>query len=122
MGKNKNIAPLRGEVFLVDFDPTVGHEIQKIRPALILQNDIENQFSSLTIAAPITSSLQIKLSPTRILVPEYDGGLHKRSIVLVNQLRSVDKQRLLKRIGIMSPQTMESVDFAIRVSLGLIAI
>ncbi len=122
MGKVQQITPFRGEVFLVDFNPAVGSEIQKIRPALVLQNDIDNKYSPLTIVAAITSQTDMKLSPNRVSISAKDGGLHSQSLILLNQIHTVDKQRLIKRLGKVSGQTMKSVDFALKVSLGLIAL
>lgn len=120
MGKDKQIMPVRGEIFLVDFDLTVGSEIKKIRPALILQNDLDNKYSSITIVAAITSKIITKPHPSRVIISEQEGGLDKPSVVLLSQIRSVDKQRLMKRLGFVNQQTMRSVDFAIKISLGLI--
>jgi len=121
MAKQRQVAfPKRGEIYLVNFDPTVGSEIQKTRPALILQNDISNQHSPITIVAALSSQFDIELYPTEVLITPPEGGLTKPSVVLLNQIRSIDKQRLVKRIGIVSKQLMEQVNSAIQISLGLI--
>lgn len=112
--------PQRGEVYLVNFDPTVGSEIQKTRPALILQNDISNEHSPITIVAAITSQFELPLYPTEVLIQSSEGGLSNNSVVLLNQIRSIDKRRLLKRLGTLTRETMQQVDRAIQVSLGLI--
>lgn len=114
--------PRRGEVYLVSFDPTLGAEIKKTRPALILQNDIANRYSPITIVAAITSQLRDPTRPTNVLVKAPEGGLTSDSVVLLNQIRSVDKRRLGKRLGRLRPETMEHVDEALRISLGLIEI
>lgn len=114
--------PRRGEVYIVNFDPTVGAEIQKTRPALIIQNDIANRSSPITIIAAITSQYDEPLYPTEVLLDAAEGGMHKNSVVLLNQIRSVDKQRLVRRLGTLRPETMRRVNRAIQLSLGLIII
>ena len=84
--------PRRGEVYLVNFDPTLGAEIKKTRPALILQNDIGNRYSPLTIVAAITSQYEERLYPHQVLVVAPEGGMKKNSAVLLNQIRSVIKR------------------------------
>lgn len=102
------------------FDPTIGAEIKKTRPALILQNDIGNRYSPLTIVAAITSHYEERLYPHQVSVPAPEGGMHVNSTVLLNQLRSVDKRRLVKRLGTLKPDTMLRVDRALQISLGLV--
>src|SRR6266496_6104010 len=91
--------PKRGEIYLTDFDPTLGAEIQKTRPALILQNDVANRHSPITIVAAISSRFEDPLYPTEVLVRAPEGGLPLNSVVLLNQIRSVDKRRIKKRLG-----------------------
>jgi len=112
--------PRRGEVYLVNFDPTLGAEIKKTRPALILQNDIGNRYSPLTIVAAITSHYEERLYPHQVLVVAPEGGMKKNSAVLLNQIRSVDKMRLVKRLGTLAPDTMRRVDRALQISVGLV--
>lgn len=114
------ISPRRGDVCLVTFDPTVGAEILKTRPALIIQNDIANRYSPMTIVAAITSQVSESIYPTEVLVRRPEGGLTADSIILLNQIRSVDKRRLFKRLGRVTPETMRRVDHALLVSLGLV--
>lgn len=118
--KQKIARPLRGEVYFVAFDPTLGAEIRKTRPALILQNDIANRSSPITIVAAITTKFDQELYPTEALVRAPEGGLHVDSVVLLNQIRSVDRRRLMHRIGRLTPDTMRLVDRALMLSLGLI--
>ena len=120
--KRKLAQPQRGEIYLVSFDPTVGAEIQKTRPALVLQNNVANEHSPITIVAAITSQFDDPLYPTEVLVQPPEGGLTVESVVLLNQLRSIDKQRLVKRLGKLTNETMTLVDQAIQVSLGLVEI
>ena len=120
MATRRKVAyPRRGEVYLVSFDPTLGAEIQKTRPALILQNDIANRSSSITIVAAITSQFEEPLYPTEVLVRAPEGGLQADSVVLLNQIRSIDKQRLVRRLGKLAPDTMARVDRAVLLSLGV---
>ena len=92
------MTPKRGDIFLVSFDPALGAEIQKTRPALILQNDIGNQHSPVTIVAAITSNVR-REGPTSVLVKAPEGGLNVDSLALLNQIRTVDKRRLVKRLA-----------------------
>ena len=120
MAKTRQVTyPKRGEVYLTNLDPTLGAEIRKTRPALILQNDIANRYSPITIVAAITSQPRDPLRPTNILVKAPEGGLSSDSVVLLNQVRSIEKQRLSKRLGILKPETMQKVDRAIQISFGL---
>src|SRR6266478_28203 len=123
MAKGSRVTrPRRGEIWLVSFDPTIGAEIKKTRPALVVQNDIANRYSPITIVAAITSQYEEPLYPTEVLLQTGEGGTKVNSVVLLNQIRSVDKHRLVKRLGSISPETMRRVDRALQVSLGLIAI
>jgi len=114
--------PKRGEIYLVNFDPTVGAEIQKTRPALIVQNDIANRHSPITIVAAVTSQFDEPLYPTEVLIRSPEGGLTVDSVVLLNQVRSVDKRRLVRRLGALTPTTMEQVTRALQISLGMVEI
>jgi len=114
--------PGRGEVYLVNFDPTLGSEIKKTRPALIIQNDIANEHSPITIVAAITSKFDDTLYPTEVLISAGTGGLKQDSVVLLNQIRSIDRQRLTKKLGKITDSTLKKVDSAIKISLGLIEI
>lgn len=113
---------VRGEIYLVNFDPTVGAEIQKTRPALIIQNDISNRHSPITIVAAITSKFDEKLYPTEVLIAANEGGLKIDSVVLLNQIRSIDGKRLIRHLGKISGKTLKKVDTALKISLGLIDI
>lgn len=123
MAKRQTVGyPRRGEVYLVNFDPTVGAEIQKTRPALIVQNDVANRHSAITIVAVISSRFEEPLYPTEVLVRVNEGGLRTNSVVLLNQIRSIDIQRLARRLGSLRAATMVRVDQAIQISLGLVDI
>jgi len=110
----------RGEIYRVSFDPTVGHEIKKTRPALVIQNDIGNHYSPLTIVAAITSTVSPVPFPVEVVI-EASGanGLAIRSAIRLDQIRTVDRQRLIKRLGVIDPGTLAKVNRAIQISLGL---
>ena len=110
--------PRRGEVYLVSFDPTVGAEIRKTRPALIIQNDLSNRWSPVTIVAAITSRPDTPAYPADVRVDPPEGNLNVSSVVLLNQVRTIDRQRLVKRLGRLRPNTMKLVDRALQISLG----
>src|SRR5262245_60370991 len=116
------IRPKRGEIYLVNFDPTIGAEIQKTRPALVIQNDIANRYSPITIVAAISSQFDESLYPTEIFIQPPEGGLSIPSVVLLNQIRSIDKRRLVRRLGVLAPTTIERVNRAILISLGVVEI
>ena len=113
--------PKRGEIYLTALDPTVGQEIQKTRPALIIQNDISNRLSHMTIVAPITSTVRFPLNPVHVLLAANDEtGLSVTSVAVFNQIRAVDQVRLIKHLGKADEQTLQQVDEAIKISLALI--
>lgn len=115
------ISPRRGDIYLVEFDPARGHEIQKTRPAVVIQNDVGNRHSAVTIVAAITSKLSPVPYPVEVtLSPTKTNGLAVRSAINLGQIRSVDRTRLLKRLGMLDASTMRRVDEAIKISLGLI--
>lgn len=111
----------RGDVFSVDFEPVRGHEQGKVRPALIIQNDIGNQYSPTTIVAAITSGERARYD-VNVEIKAPEGGLVRDSLVLLNQIRTVDKSRLDRYWGHISEESMTRVDEALRVSLGLVPI
>lgn len=113
-------SPRRGEVWLVALDPTVGSEIQQTRPAVVVQNDHSNRTAQTTIVAPLTSRVGPKLYPTEVLIPEGEGGCRVDSLVLLRQVRCVDRTRLLKRLGRVRSQTVASIDQALLITLGLV--
>jgi len=90
--------PKKGEIYLVNFDPTIGHEVKKKRPALILSNNIHNQYSPLVTIAPLSSNTN-KVYPFEIYIPKTMADLHENSKIMIIQLRSIDKQRLINKIG-----------------------
>ena len=114
--------PKRGEVYLVNFDPVIGAEIRKTRPALILQNDIANRHSPLTIVSAITSQFEEPLYPTEVFLRAGEGGTTRDSVILLNQIRSIDKRRLVRRRGAIRPESMQRVNRSLQISLGLMPI
>jgi mRNA interferase MazF len=111
----------RGEIWTVDLEPVVGSEQGKVQPALIIQNDIGNQYSPVLIVAALTSGENAR-HDVQVKVKAPEGGLHHNSIVLLNQIRTIDKRRLGRYWGRLSTETMQRVDEAIRISLGLVPI
>ena len=109
----------RGEVFYADLSPVVGSEQGGVRPVLIVQNDIGNRFSPTVIAAAITSKQDKTNLPTHIPVKAGTGGLSRDSVVLLEQIRTLDKHRLRERAGQITPEDQKRVDQALDVSLGL---
>jgi len=112
-------SPHRGEVWTVNLDPVVGSEQGKARPALVIQNDIGNRYSPVLIVAAITSG-QTAHYDIQVEVKAPEGGLQNDSLVLLNQIRTVDKQLLGRLWGRLSPETMRRVDRGIEISLGLV--
>ncbi len=107
----------RGDIFYADLSPVVGSEQGGVRPILIVQNDIGNKYSPTVIAAAITSRMTKAKLPTHIALNS-DYGLPKNSIVLLEQLRTLDKQRLQTKIGALPNNVMEAVNTALMISLG----
>lgn len=111
--------PQRGEIYWVNLDPTVGTEIAKTRPALIISNNTGNQYSDRVIVAPITSQNTHKVYPFEVLIPHDEAGLTYDSKVLLDQIRTIDKRRLGNLIGTLSSDRIMLVDKAIRLSLSV---
>ena len=109
----------RGDIFYADLSPVVGSEQGGVRPVLIVQNDTGNRHSPTVIAAAITSQMGKAKLPTHISVEPMSCGLPKESIILLEQVRTLDKRRLRERMGHVEEQVMEKVDLAIAVSFGL---
>lgn len=109
----------RGDIFYADLSPVIGSEQGGMRPVLIVQNDTGNRFSPTVIAAAITSQSTKTKLPTHIKVTAACGGLAKDSIVLLEQIRTLDKRRLKERMGKLSTNMMTQVDKALSVSFGL---
>ena len=110
----------RGDIYYADLSPVVGSEQGGMRPVLIVQNDIGNKYSPTVIAAAITSQRFKTQLPTHIQVDAQDCGLSKDSIVLLEQVRTLDKQRLKERMGNLGESDMIRVNRALSVSLGIL--
>lgn len=109
----------RGDIIIADFEPVVGSEQGGIRPALVIQNDIHNKYSPVTIVASITSKKFTKNFPTNVFVSKKDSRLLKDSTIMLNQIRTIDKLRIKKRVSRLNPYLMFQVDLAMKISLGL---
>ena len=109
----------RGDIYYADLRPVVGSEQGGIRPVLIIQNDVGNAHSPTVICAAITSRMNKAKLPTHVELQATQGGLSKNSVVLLEQLRTIDKQRLKERIGSLSSEKLPVVDEALSVSLGI---
>lgn len=107
----------RGELYYADLSPVVGSEQGGIRPVLVVQNDVGNKYSPTVIAAAVTSKINKAKLPTHIELPSA-YGLAKDSVILLEQIRTIDKRRLKERIGELPPATMSRVNKAILISLG----
>ena len=109
----------RGDIWLVNLDPTIGYEIRKARPAVIIQNDIGNKYSPITIIAPVTSQNIDKIYPIEVLLTKENSGLDIVSKVLLNQIRAIDKRRLTKKLGSVNAEIIEKINEALKISLDL---
>ena len=109
----------RGEIYYADLSPVVGSEQGGIRPVLVIQNDIGNKYSPTVIAAAITSQINKAKMPTHIELAAKDYGLNKDSVILLEQIRTIDKRRLREKIGRIDDGLMASVNNALSISFGL---
>jgi mRNA interferase MazF len=109
----------RGDIFYADLSPVVGSEQGGIRPVLIVQNDIGNKYSPTVIAAAITSQINKAKLPTHIEINAQEYGLLKDSVILLEQIRTIDKKRLREKIGRLDDELMEKVNEALSISFGL---
>ena len=108
----------RGELFYANLSPVVGSEQGGVRPVLIVQNDIGNKYSPTVIVAAITSRINKAKIPTHIELSASTYGLEKDSVILLEQIRTLDKSRLEKKIGVLDYKTMQNVNQALLISLG----
>ncbi|MCL2086837.1 MAG: type II toxin-antitoxin system PemK/MazF family toxin [Oscillospiraceae bacterium] len=109
----------RGEIYYADLSPVIGSEQGGMRPVLIVQNDVGNRHSPTVIAAAITSQKEKSRLPTHIALNSHHCGLAKDSVVLLEQVRTLDKKRLKERMGELDRGSMHKVDSALSVSFGL---
>jgi mRNA interferase MazF len=109
----------RGDIFYADLSPVIGSEQGGIRPVLIVQNDVGNKYSPTVIAAAITSQINKAKLPTHIEISAKDYGLIKDSVILLEQIRTIDKKRLREKIGHLDDELMGKVNEALNISFGL---
>ena len=109
----------RGDIYYADLSPVVGSEQGGVRPVLIIQNDVGNRFSPTVIVAAITSQKDKARLPTHIHIPCSDSGLSRDSIVLLEQIRTLDKRRLKEYMGCLGEAAMDLIDEALQISFGL---
>lgn len=109
----------RGDIYYADLSPVVGSEQGGIRPVLIIQNDVGNKYSPTVIAAAITSQINKAKMPTHIELKALDYGLNKDSVILLEQIRTIDKKRLREKIGHLDNSLMTTVNDALSISFGL---
>lgn len=109
----------RGDVVLVNLDPVIGSEQGKTRPVLVIQNNIGNEFSPVTIIAAITSKIYSNNHPTNVEIDSTSSPLKQKSTILLNQIRTIDKTRIIKNYGSISGKKLKQVDEALIDILGL---
>ncbi len=109
----------RGDIFFADLSPVVGSEQGGVRPVLVVQNDVGNKYSPTVIAAAITSQINKAKLPTHIEISAEEYGLTKDSVILLEQIRTIDKRRLKDKIGRLDDNLMNVVNHAISISFGL---
>lgn len=110
----------RGDIFFADLSPVVGSEQGGFRPVLVIQNDIGNRFSPTVIVAAITAQIEKAKLPTHVEVQRREGGLERDSVILLEQIRTIDKQRLTDKITHLDDLMMRRVDEGLQISLGLV--
>ena len=110
------VAVRRGDVVLVNLDPTIGVEIKKTRPAIVLSNDGINQYSQLAVVVPLTKNTA-RLSPSHVVIPKGTARLTYTSKAVTEQIKAVDKQRIVKRLGSLPPALLTQVERALKNTL-----
>ncbi len=120
MGCNALIVK-RGDVYFADLSPVVGSEQGGVRPVLVLQNDIGNRFSPTVIVAAITAQIQKAKLPTHVEIDAKQYDFERDSVILLEQVRTIDKQRLTDKITQLDSNMMEKIDDALKISLGLVS-
>lgn len=121
-GVDKMTAVKRGDIYYADLSPVVGSEQGGIRPVLVLQNDIGNKYSPTVIVAAITSQINKSKLPTHLSIRADQFGIAKDSVILLEQLRTIDKKRLRERVCHIDTDNMKKIDYALKISLGLIEV
>ncbi|HOJ11900.1 MAG TPA: type II toxin-antitoxin system PemK/MazF family toxin [Clostridiales bacterium] len=112
----------RGDMFYADLSPVVGSEQGGVRPVLIVQNDVGNKFSPTVIVSAITSQINKAKLPTHVEINAQEYGIQKDSVILLEQIRTIDKKRLREKIGHLDDKLMEQVNDALSISFGLVDI
>lgn len=111
--------PSRGDIFYADLSPVIGSEQGGFRPVLIIQNDIGNRYSPTTIVSAITSQIDKARLPTHVEIPAHVSGLDKDSVILLEQIRTIDKRRLKRHVAKLDDEIMAKVNEALAISVGL---
>ena len=109
----------RGEIYFAELNPVQGSEQGGTRPVLIIQNDIGNTYSPTTIVLAITSQLNKARLPTHVAVQAAESGLARDSVILAEQMRTIDKSRLRQKVATLQPRTMRRIENAMAISIGL---
>ena len=109
----------RGDIYYADLSPVIGSEQGGIRPVLIIQNDVGNKYSPTVIAAAITSQINKAKMPTHIELSASEYGLYKDSVILLEQIRTIDKKRLREKVAHLDKKLMKMVDEALSISFGI---
>lgn len=109
----------KGDLYFADLSPVVGSEQGGIRPVLVVQNDVGNKYSPTIIVAAVTSQMNKAKLPTHVEINASNNGLSKNSVILMEQLRTIDKKRLKERIGTLSEELLPTVNNALSISLGI---
>lgn len=111
--------PKRGEIYIADLNPGFGREIHKKRPVLIISNDILNQTSFTTVITPFSSIVPQFISPDMVEAPQLKG-LDKESVILIDKIRSIDKERLMEKVGRLSQAKLSEVEESLKLVLGMV--
>lgn len=119
LNKQNKTSINRGDIFYADLSPVTGSEQGGIRPVIVIQNDVGNRYSPTVIVSAITSQLEKAKLPTHVEIPSEEYGIRKDSVILLEQVRTLDKRRLKEKTGHVTEENMEKVDNALLISLGL---
>lgn len=115
----KKVILKKGDIVILNFSPAIGSEQKETRPAIIIQNNISNKYSPTTIVAPLTTKIFKKQYPTNVFLPKKISKLSQDSNILLNQIRTIDKSRIEKKICSLNPQIIQKINSAIKISLEL---
>ena len=111
--------PLRGEVYLMNFDPSIDREIGKIRPAIIVQNNIGNKYTPYIIVCPLSTQLPPQPTPNLVHVYPPEANLKQPSVIICNLIHTFDQKRLIKKLGTVNSATLDKVELGLKVALDL---